>query len=409
MAQAKHEVALDIGGREVVVTSADKVLLPGVTKLDLVNYYLAVADGALRGAGGRPCVLVRYPNGIGEEFFFQKRAPAKRPDWLEVAEIRFPSGRSAEEVVPRHPADLAWMANLACLELHPHPVRAEDLDHPDELRVDLDPVPGVEWPQIRQVAGVVYEVLTELGLKGWPKTSGSRGIHVLVRIETKWSFDEVRRAALALAREVEKRAPGLATSKWWKEERQGVFVDYNQNAKDRTVTSAYSVRPKPDARVSAPVTWAELEHCDPADFTLHTMPARFRAIGDPHAEIDQWRCSLEPLLELSRAHEAQGQGDAPWPPHYAKAAGEPKRAPPTARKKAPLIEVARAEREAEAIAAAEDWKAKHPKAAAHLEPADVLVDRMRGSSSVSYRVRINLTHVPARLRPKGVASKDKPT
>jgi bifunctional non-homologous end joining protein LigD len=404
MAQAKDETTLEIGGREVVITHPGKLLIPaaGVTKLDLVNYYLAVAEGALRGAGGRPCVLVRYPNGIGEEFFFQKRAPAKRPDWLEVAEIRFPSGRSAEEVVPRHPADLAWMANLACLELHPHPVRAEDLDHPDELRVDLDPVPGVEWPQIVQVANLAHQVLTDLGLKGWPKTSGSRGIHVLVRIEPKWTFDEVRRAALALAREVERRAPELATSKWWKEERRGVFVDYNQNAKDRTVSSAYSVRPKPDARVSAPLHWRELAHCNPADFTLHTMPARFRDIGDPHAEIDQWRCSLEPLLELSRQHEAQGEGDAPWPPHYRKGEGEPRRAPPsTARAKKPLIEVARAEREAEAVAAAEEWKARHPKAAAHLEPADVLVDRMRGSSSLWYRVRINLEHVPARLRPKG--------
>ncbi|MCE3270541.1 MAG: eukaryotic-type primase-like protein [Ramlibacter sp.] len=408
MAQAKDETTLEIGGREVVITSPAKLLIPaaGVTKLDLVNYYLAVAEGALRGAGGRPCVLVRYPNGIGEDFFFQKRAPAKRPDWVEVAEIRFPSGRTAEEVVPRHPADLAWMANLACLELHPHPVRAEDLDHPDELRVDLDPVPGVEWPQIREVADVVHQVLTELGLKGWPKTSGSRGIHVLVRIEPKWGFDDVRRAALALAREVEKRAPALATSKWWKEERHGVFVDYNQNAKDRTVTSAYSVRPKPDARVSAPVTWKELVDCDPADFTLWTMPGRFARIGDPHAGIDETPCSLEPLLELSRRQEAEGQGDAPWPPHYAKAKGEPRRAPPsTARVKKPLIEVARSEREAEAVAAAEEWKAKHPKAAAHLEPRDVLVDRMRGSSSQWYRVRINLEHVPARLRPKS----DKPS
>jgi len=408
MAQAKDEVELEIAGRKVVVTHPGKLLIPeaGVTKLDLVNYYLAVAEGALRGAGGRPCVLVRYPNGIHEDFFFQKRAPEKRPEGLEVAEIRFPSGRSAEEIVPRHPADLAWMANLACLELHPHPVRAEDLEHPDELRVDLDPVPGVEWPQIRQVAGVVHEVLTDLGLKGWPKTSGSRGIHVLVRIEPRWSFDEVRRAALALAREVERRAPTLATSKWWKEERHGVFVDYNQNAKDRTVASAYSVRPKPDARVSAPVSWKELDACDPADFTLRTVPGRLREIGDPHADIDQWRCSLEPLLELSRVQEAEGQGDAPWPPHYRKAAGEPRRAPPSTgtRRNKPVIEVARADREAEAIAAAEDWKAKHPKAAAHLEPADVLVDRMRGSSSLWYRVRINLEHVPARLRPKS----DKP-
>lgn len=406
MAAPKDEIALEIDGRQVVVTHPGKLLIAEakVTKLDLVNYYLAVAEGALRGAGGRPCILVRYPNGIGEEFFFQKRAPAKRPDWLEVAGIRFPSGRSAEEVVPRHPADLAWMANLACLELHPHPVRAEDLEHPDELRVDLDPVPGVEWPQIVQVAEVVHEVLTELGLKGWPKTSGSRGIHVLVRLQPEWTFDEVRRAALALAREVERRAPGLATSKWWKEERRGVFVDYNQNAKDRTVSSAYSVRPKPDARVSAPLAWKELALCDPADFTLWTMPGRLRKAGDPHAEIDAHRCSLEPLLALAQAH---GEGDAPWPPHYRKAAGEPRRAPPSTghRARKPLIEVARTEREAEAIAAAESWKQKHPRAAAHLEPADVLVDRMRGRSSLWYRVRINLEHVPARLRPKS----DKPS
>jgi DNA ligase D-like protein (predicted polymerase) len=398
MAAAKDEVTLEIGGREVLVTHPDKLLIAQakVRKLDLVNYYVAVADGALRGAGGRPCILVRYPNGTGEEFFFQKRAPAKRPDWLEVAEIRFPSGRSAEEVVPRHPADLAWMANLACLELHPHPVRAEDLDHPDELRVDLDPVPGIEWAQIREVAHVVQGVLADLGLTGWPKTSGSRGIHVLLRLQRRWTFDEVRRAALALAREVEKRAPGLATSKWWKEERRGVFVDYNQNAKDRTVASAYSVRPKPDARVSAPVTWQELDACEPGDFTLWTMPRRFASVADPHKDIDLQPQSLEPLLALAAT---QGEGDAPWPPHYRKPAGEPPRVSPSRAKK-PLIEVARADREAEAVAAAEEWKAKHPRAAAHLEPADVLVDRMRGSSSLWYRVRINLEHVPARLRPK---------
>lgn len=404
MAKDKPGLVLEIGGRQVTVTSPDRVLVPEakVTKLDLVNYYLAVAEGALRGAGGRPCVLVRYPQGIHEEFFFQKRAPANRPDWLEAAEIRFPSGRTACEVVPRHASDLAWMANLACLELHPHPVRKEDLEYPDELRVDLDPVPGVEWPQIREVARVVHATLQDLGLTGWPKTSGSRGIHVLVRIQTKWTFDEVRRAALALAREVERRAPALATSKWWKEERHGVFVDYNQNAKDRTVASAYSVRPKPDARVSAPVSWDELDACEPADFTLWTMPRRFATIGDPHARIDEAPASLEPLLELSARQEAEGQGDAPWPPHYRKGADEPKRAPPsTARRSSkPLIEVARADREAEAIAAAEEWKAAHPQAAQHLQPADVLVDRMRGSSSLWYRVRINLEHVPARLRPK---------
>ena len=261
--------------------------------------------------------------------FFQKRAPANRPEWLEVAEIRFPSGRSAQEVVPRHAAALAWMANLACLELHPHPVRADDLEHPDELRIDLDPVPGVEWPQIVEVARVVHATLDDLGLVGWPKTSGSRGIHVLLRIRREWGFDQVRRAALALAREVERRAPTLATSKWWKEERHGVFIDYNQNARDRTVASAYSVRPKPDARVSAPVSWDELESCDPADFTLWTMPRRFREIGDPHAAIDDAPQTLEPLLALSASQEEKGQGDAPWPPHYRKAAGEPRRAPPS--------------------------------------------------------------------------------
>jgi bifunctional non-homologous end joining protein LigD len=403
MASTSDDILLPIDGRDVVVTHASKLLIPDakVRKLDLVNYYVAVAEGALRGVGGRPCMLVRYPDGIGGEFFFQKRAPAKRPEWLEVASIRFPSGRSADEVVPRHPADLAWMANLACLELHPHPVRADDLEHPDELRVDLDPVPGVEWPQIRQVAHVVHEALAEVGLTGWPKTSGSRGLHVLVRIERRWSFDQVRRAALALARDVERRAPGLATSAWWKEERRGVFIDYNQNAKDRTVASAYSVRPKPDARVSTPVSWQELDDCDPADFTLWTVPKRWHAIGDPHAAIDDRPDSLEALLELSARQEAEGRGDAPWPPQYRKAPGEPKRAPPSkARRDAPLIEIARAEREADAIAAADAWKARHPRAAAHLEPADVLVDRMRGRSSLWYRVRINLARVPPRLRPK---------
>jgi bifunctional non-homologous end joining protein LigD len=391
------ELRREIGGREVVVSHPEKLLIAEarVRKVDLVDYYTAVAEGALRGAGGRPCVLVRYPDGIGGEFFFQKRAPAKRPPWLEVATIRFPSGRSAEEVVPRQAGDLAWMANLACLELHPHPVRAEDLDHPDELRIDLDPVPGVEWPQIRRVARLVQEALAESGLTGWPKTSGSRGLHVLVRIERRWSFDQVRRAALALARDVERRAPGLATSAWWKEQREGVFIDYNQNAKDRTVASAYSVRPKPDARVSAPLRWDELDTCDPAEFTLWTMPRRFAALGDAHAAIDAHAGSIDALLELSARHEAEGQGDAPWPPHYRKAAGEPRRAPPST-----LIEVARAEREAEAVAAAEAWKAANPQAAAHLAPADVLIDRLRGRSSLSYRVRINLKNVPADRRPK---------
>jgi bifunctional non-homologous end joining protein LigD len=293
------------------------------------------------------------------------------------------------------------MANLGCIELHPHPVRSNDLDHPDELRVDLDPVPGVEWPQIRDVAGVVEAALKDFGLVGWPKTSGSRGIHVLVRIEARWTFDEVRRAALALAREVERRAPKLATSKWWKEERHGVFVDYNQNAKDRTVASAYSVRPKPDARVSAPVTWEDLHSCDPADFTLRSMPARFARIGDPHEGIDRAVCSLDKLLELSAQHQRDGQGDAPWPPHYRKQAGEPERVQPSRRKaKLPLLEIGRAAKEEEALAGFERWKDRHPKAAAHLQPADVLVDRMRGRSSLWYRVRVNLQHVPARSRPR---------
>ncbi len=332
---------LTVAGREIAVSNPGKVLFPspGHTKLDLVRYYLAVADGALRGAGGRPNVMVRYPNGIGGEHFFQKRAPASRPPWVEVVEIKFPSGRSAEEVVPRDAAALAWLANLACLELHPHPVRAEDLDHPDELRVDLDPVPGVEWDQVRRVARVVEETLAEFGLTGWPKTSGSRGLHVLVRIERRWDFRQVRRAALALAREVERRAPALATSKWWKEERHGVFVDYNQNAKDRTVASAYSVRPTPDARVSAPFRWAELEDLDPREFTLASMPARFAAAGDPHAGIDDRADSLEALLERSARHEEEGEGDAPWPPQYKKQEGEPTRVQPSrARKRKPAQE-----------------------------------------------------------------------
>ena len=335
MVQKVEQELVDVHGREVAVTNPSKVLFPeaGVTKLDLVRYYLDVADGALRGAGGRPCILLRFPNGIGSESFYQKRVPSTRPEWIEVATIRFPSGRTAEEIVPRDAATLAWMANLACIELHPHPVRADDLDHPDELRIDLDPVPGVKWKQIRETAQVVREVLADFSLTGWPKTSGSRGVHVIVRIERRWTFDQVRRCALAFAREVERRAPLLATTKWWKEERHGVFIDYNQNAKDRTVASAYSVRPKPDARVSTPVTWEELAHCDPADFTLRTVPARFAKLGDLHAGIDEAVCSLEPLLELSARQEAQGQGDAAWPPHYRKQEGEPTRAQPSRRAK----------------------------------------------------------------------------
>jgi DNA ligase D-like protein (predicted polymerase) len=346
-------------------------------------------------------VLVRYPNGVGGEFFYQKRAPQSRPDWIEVVALRFPSGRSAEEVVPRDAAALVWMANLACLELHPHPVRADDLDHPDELRVDLDPVPGVVWPQVRDTARVVRATLADFGLVGWPKTSGSRGVHINVRIERRWTFDEVRRAALALAREIERRAPSLATSKWWKEERRGVFVDYNQNAKDRTVAAAYSVRPTTDARVSAPVTWDELDDCEPAAFTLTTMPSRFAAVGDRHAGIDSRVCSLERLLDLSARHEREGLGDAPWPPHYRKQAGEPPRVGPSRRRvpKHPLIEIARAQKKDDALAGVERWRARHPEAAAHLEPADVLVDAMRGRFHTWTRIRINLQHVPELLRP----------
>jgi bifunctional non-homologous end joining protein LigD len=320
-----------IDGREISISNPRKVLFPRPkhTKLDLVRYYLAVAEGALRGAGGRPNMLVRYPNGVAGEFFYQKRAPKSRPPWIEVVTLRFPSGRTADEVVPRDAAALAWLANLACLELHPHPVRADDLDHPDELRVDLDPVPGVKWPQVREVAHVVRATLEDFGLTGWPKTSGRRGMHLNVRIERRWSFEEVRRAALALAREVERRAPKLATSKWWKEERHGVFVDYNQNAKDRTVASAYSVRPTPDARVSAPLSWDEVDSADAADFTLATMPRRFAKIGDRHEEIDERPGSLEALLELSARHEREGLGDAPWPPHYKKQRGEPPRVQPS--------------------------------------------------------------------------------
>src|SRR2546430_5229431 len=322
---------LVVAGREIAVTNPTKVLFPKpeYTKLDLVRYYLAVAAGALRGAGGRPNVLVRYPNGITGEFFYQRRCRESRPPWIEVVTLHFPSGRTAEEVVPRDAAALARLANLACLEVHPHPVRAEDMEHPDELRVDLDPVPGVKWPQVRAVAGVVQAVLRDFGLTGWPKTSGSRGMHILVRIERRWTFDDVRRAALALARDVERRAPTLATSKWWKEERHGVFVDYNQNAKDRTVASAYSVRPTPDARVSAPLGWDEVGDADPADFTLATMPKRFAKLGDRHAGIDETPGSLQALLKLSARHDVDGLGDAPWQLHLMKQRGEPPRVQPS--------------------------------------------------------------------------------
>src|SRR3989475_3221611 len=334
MSAAKDEV-LEVAGRAVTISNPDKIFFPksGHTKLDLVRYYVAVAEGALRGVFGRPMALKRYPNGAEGEFFFQKRAPTSRPEWIETVELSFPSGRTAEEIVVRDAAQLAWIINLGCIDLNPHPVRAEDLDHPDELRVDLDPVPGVPWAQIREVAMVTRDVLKDFGLVGWPKTSGSRGIHVYARIEPRWTFPEVRRAALALAREVERRAPEIATSRWWKEERHGVFLDYNQNAKDRTIAAAYSVRPTADARVSTPLRWDEVPTCEAAAFTLATVPRRFAEMGDPSKGIDEAVGSLEALLELSAQHEAAGFGDAPWPPHFAKQTGEPARVPLSRRKR----------------------------------------------------------------------------
>src|SRR5215212_5241134 len=453
---ATRKLALDVAGREVTVSNPDKVYFPrtGHTKLDLVRYYLAVAEGALRGVAERPMALKRFVNGAEGEFFFQKRAPEKRPEWVETVELKFPSGRSAHEIVVRDAAQLAWVVNLGCIDMNPHPVRAEDLDHPDELRVDLDPVPGVPWADVRHVALVTKEALEAVGLVGWPKTSGSRGIHINVRIEPRWTYPEVRRAALALARDVEARAPSIATSKWWKEERQGVFLDYNQNAKDRTVASVYSVRPTKDARVSMPLRWDEVGNVEPEEFTLATVPALYAKRGDAGAGIDEAVGSLDRLLELSARHEAEGLGDAPWPPNYAKQAGEPprvqpsrKRRPeseyqpgrgqaggpppevaaeraaavaagdrnaglptewegtrptPTGRRRTniPVIEISRAAKKEEALAGLERWKERHPEAAAALEPADVLVDGMRGRSSLWYRVRVNLIHVPETDRPQ---------
>jgi bifunctional non-homologous end joining protein LigD len=405
---ARKQEIVEVAGRAVTVSNPEKVYFPraGHTKLELVRYYLAVADGALRGAGGRPMALKRFVNGAEGDFFFQKRAPASRPEWVETVELAFPSGRTAHEIVLRDAAQLAWIVNLGCIDLNPHPVRAEDLDHPDELRVDLDPVPGVEWEQVRRVALVTREALDEVGLMGWPKTSGSRGIHINVRIERRWGFDEVRRAALALARDVEQRAPELATSKWWKEERQGVFLDYNQNAKDRTVASAYSVRPTPDARVSMPLAWQQVADVEPADFTLATVPEIFQREGDRHAGIDAAAGSLEALLELSARHEKEGLGDAPWPPHYAKQADEPPRVQPSKRRVSgrrvsskPLIEIARAARKEEALAGLERWKERHADAAQHLQAADVLVDAMRGRHTTWTRIRLNLQNVPEKIRP----------
>ncbi len=377
---------LEVAGREVTITNPEKLVFKqgGHTKLDVVHHYLAVAEGALRGVYGRPMILKRFVKGIDQEAFFQKRAPESRPEWIEVAELHYASGRSAAEVVVRDAAALAWVINLGCLDLNPHPVLAEDLDRPDELRIDLDPVPGVPWGQIVEVAQVAKAVLEDHGLTAWPKTSGSRGFHIYTRIEPQWSYHDVRLAAESVAREVENRAPDLATSRWWKEEREGVFVDFNQNAKDRTVASAYSIRPTPDARVSTPLTWDEVPGCEPERYTLSTSAARFAEIGDPWRGIESSHGSLQPLLEL-----AERLGPAEKPP---KSTG---RREPTM----PLIEVARAKTKPEAMAGLESWKAKHPKVAELLQPADVLVDGMRGRSSIWYRIRVNLQHVPQEQRP----------
>jgi bifunctional non-homologous end joining protein LigD len=439
---ASPKTVIEAAGREVTVSNPQKVYFPrtGHTKLDLIQYYLAVADGALRGVAGRPMALKRFVNGAEEEPFFQKRAPSSRPPWVETAELRFPSGRTADEVVLRDAAGLVWVANLGCIDLNPHPVLAADLDHPDELRVDLDPVPGVSWSQIVSVALAARTVLSDYGLTGWAKTSGSRGMHIYARISPSWSFTDVRRAAVAVARAIERRAPDLATSKWWKEERHGVFVDYNQNAKDRTVASAYSVRPLPDARVSTPLTWEEVPACDPAAFTIDTVPGRFASVGDPWEGMNSAVGSLEPLLEQAARDEAAGLPDAPWPPNYDKQPGEAPRvqpskrrtsadsasrgaadgpaarggtsggagrsdgeasASPTGRRQStkPLIEIARAKTKAEAMDGLDRWKARHADVWPLLEPADVLVDSMRGRSSTWTRIRVNLEHVPEVQRP----------
>jgi DNA ligase D-like protein (predicted polymerase) len=393
---------LNIDGREVRITHPEKPYFARETKLsklDLVRYYLSVGPGALAGIRDRPVVLKRFVDGAEGEAFYQKRAPAQRPAWLRTATLAFPSGRTAEEVVVDDAAGLAWIVNLGCIELHPHPVRSGDLERPDELRVDLDPGPGVAWADVRTVATEVRELLEELGLRGWPKTSGSRGMHVNVRIQPRWTFQEVRHAAVALSRAVERRAPALASSKWWKEERHGVFLDYNQNAKDRTTCSAYSVRPLPDARVSTPLRWEEVPDCNPADFTVLTVPKRFAEMGDPHAEMDAAAGSLEPLLELAARDQAAGLADAPWPPHFRKMEGEPRRAAPS-RMKQPLLVVANSPDRQAALDGLERWKSRHPEAARHVAVEDVLVDSMRGRSSTWTRIRVNLRHVPEAVRPE---------
>ena len=418
MAKKDTAEVLSIDGREVRITNPDKPYFSrGVklSKLDVVQYYLAVASGAVAGIRDRPSMLKRFVDGAEKPPFYQKRAPDNRPEWLRTVTLSFPSGRTAEEVVVDDAAGLAWIVNLGCIELHPHAVRTNDLDHPDELRIDLDPGPGVGWEDVRRVAMEVKALLEEMGLRGWPKTSGSRGMHVNVRIEQKWTFTEVRRAALALSREIERRAPKIATSKWWKEERHGVFLDYNQNAKDRTTCSAYSIRPLPDARVSAPLRWEEIPDCEPSEFTVLTMPARLQAIGDPNARMDDAPGSLEKLFELADRDEASGLGDAPWPPHFRKMEGEAPRVAPSRAKgaktagkktaakkrvtKMPLIVVANSPDKEAALAGLERWKAAHSDAASHLAVDDVLVDAMRGRSSTWTRIRVNLRNVPEKIRP----------
>jgi bifunctional non-homologous end joining protein LigD len=423
---------LSIAGREVRISNPNKPYFSRevkLSKLDVVRYYLAVAPGAVAGVRDRPSMLKRFVDGAEKPPFYQKRAPENRPEWLRTVTLSFPSGRTAEEVVVDDAAGLAWIVNLGCIELHPHAVRTNDLDHPDELRIDLDPIPGVEWSDVRRVAIEVKQLLEEMGLEGWPKTSGSRGMHVNVRIEQRWTFTEVRRAALALSREIERRAPKIATSRWWKEERHGVFLDYNQNAKDRTTCSAYSIRPLPDARVSAPLRWDEVPDCEPEDFTVLTMPARLKTVGDPNAKMELAAGSLEKLLQMADRDEAAGLGDAPWPPHFRKMEGESTRVAPsrakgktakgkTAKKKPatgsakrgagggkggrtkmPLIVVANSPNKEAALAGLERWKKTHSEAAARLAVDDVLVDSMRGRSSTWTRIRVNLRNVPENIRP----------
>jgi DNA ligase D-like protein (predicted polymerase) len=337
----REYTTLEAAGIELKLSSPSKVYFPAhdgrpaITKLDLAEYYLRLADETVNHLRDRPTVLKRWKDGITGEFFFQKRVPEKRPEWMQTATVSFPSGRSATELVPNDAAHLVWAVNLGNIDWNPWPVRRADLDHPDELRIDLDPQPEIPWSQVREVALTVHDVLTEMDLVGYPKTSGSRGIHVNVRIEPDWSFTEVRRAALALAREVERRMPGRATSKWWKEERVGVFLDYNQNARDRTVASAYSVRPVPDARVSTPLRWEEVPDVEHQDLRLDTVPDRVAKLGDPAADIDDNAGRLDGLLDLARRDEEEGLGDAPWPPNFAKQPGEPRRVQPSRARKEP--------------------------------------------------------------------------